>query len=97
MYSVDVPMYLSRWLADEAAGRQYLSLAQGLMDVASHRVISHRWADWKHEIAWMSLYFSLAVWMSISLIHAPAPEAHLATDAARRFPRLLASKQRQTQ
>jgi hypothetical protein len=90
-------MYLSRWLADEAAGRQYLSLAQGLMDVASHRVISHRWADWKHEIAWMSLYFSLAVWMSISLIHAPAPEAHLATDAARRFPRLLASKQRQTQ
>jgi hypothetical protein len=96
MYSVDVPMYWSRWLADEAAGRHYLSLAQGLMDVASHRVVSHRWADWRHEIAWMSLYFSLAVWMSISLIHAPAPEAHLATDAPRRFPRLLVSRQRQT-
>src|SRR5262245_51165243 len=32
MCTVDVPMYVSRWLADEAAGRQYLSLAEGLED-----------------------------------------------------------------
>jgi hypothetical protein len=34
-------------------------------------VVSHRWEDWKNEIAWMSLYFSVAVWLSIALIHAP--------------------------
>jgi hypothetical protein len=73
MALVDVPMYWSRWIADEAVGRHYLSFAQGVRDVAGHRIVSLRWADWKHEIAWMTLYFSVAVWFSISLIHAPAP------------------------
>jgi hypothetical protein len=40
---------------------------------------------WKSEIAWMSLYFSLAVWISMSLIHAPAPETHIAVDAPKRL------------
>jgi hypothetical protein len=86
MYCVDVPMYWARWLADEAAGRRYLSIVQGVLDVASRRVVSHRWADWKNEVAWMSLYFSVAVWISISLIHTPQPEAHLATGERRRLP-----------
>jgi hypothetical protein len=72
MFCVDVPMYLSRWLADEASGRQYLSFWQGLMDVTQRRVVSHRWEDWKTEVMWMSLYFSVAVWISIFLIHAAA-------------------------
>ena len=71
MFLVDVPMYWSRWLADEAVGRHYLSLAQGFLDVSERRVVSHSWNDWKSEVAWMSLYFSVAVWMSISFIHAP--------------------------
>jgi len=71
MFFVDVPMYWTRWVADEAAGRQYLTLAQGLLDVSERRVVSHDWNDWKSEIAWMSLYFSVAVWMSISFIHTP--------------------------
>jgi hypothetical protein len=75
MYAVDVPMYWSRWLSDQAAGRHYMTIAQGVLDVASRRVVSHQWADWKHEIAWMSLYFSVAVWISISLIHAPETSA----------------------
>jgi hypothetical protein len=75
MVAVDVPMYWSRWLSDEAAGRQYMTITQGLIDVASRRVLSRQWADWQHEIAWMSLYFSVAVWISISLIHAPEPKA----------------------
>ncbi len=77
MFCVDVPMYWARWIADEAFGRHYMSIAQGLLDVAARRVVSHRWADWKNEIAWMSLYFSVAVWVSISLIHSPGPEAYL--------------------
>jgi len=69
MFAVDVPMYASRWLADEAAGRGYLTLSQGFLDVAQRRVVSTQWRDWKNEVIWMSLYFSVAVWLSISLIH----------------------------
>jgi hypothetical protein len=77
MFLVDVPMYWSRWLADEAAGRSYLSLEQGVLDVAVRRVVSHRWEDWKSEVVWMSLYFSVAVWLSIALVHAPVPGRRL--------------------
>ena len=74
MFMVDVPMYWTRWLADEAAGRTYMTLAQGMTDVSGRWVVSHRWDDWQHEVTWMSLYFSVAVWISIGLIHAPVPE-----------------------
>lgn len=69
MVAVDVPMYWSRWLADEASGRAYLTLAQGLADASQRWTVSHRWADWRSEVLWMSLYFSLAVWISIGLVH----------------------------
>jgi hypothetical protein len=72
MFLVDVPMYWSRWVADEAAGRQYMSIVQGVLDASEHRIVSHRWEDWQNEVAWMSLYFSTAVWLSIALVHAPA-------------------------
>lgn len=71
MFLVDVPMYWSRWLADEANGRSYLSIAHGLRDVSERWVVSHRWEDWQSELVWMSLYFSVGVWTSISLVHAP--------------------------
>jgi hypothetical protein len=79
MFLVDVPMYWARWLADEASGRHYLSLAQGLLDVSGRWTVSHRWQDWQHEVAWMSLYFSVAVWFSIALVHAPVLGRRLAT------------------
>jgi hypothetical protein len=68
MFLVDVPRYWSRWIADETSGRQYLSIGQGVLDVLKHRVVSYRWVDWKGEMVWMSLYFSVAVWISISLV-----------------------------
>jgi hypothetical protein len=73
MFAVDVPMYWSHWLADEASGRPYLTLAQGALDVSGRWVVSNRWEDWKTEVMWMSLYFSVAVWLSIALVHAPLP------------------------
>ncbi|NRF65538.1 hypothetical protein HLB44_00940 [Aquincola sp. S2] len=72
MFTIDVPMYWARWVADEAAGRPYFSLAQGWTDVSSRWVVSHAWDDWKGEVTWMSLYFSVAVWMSIGLTFTPA-------------------------
>ena len=79
MFLVDVPMYWYRWIEDQASGRQPLGIAQGLLDVSERWVVSHRWEDWKDEITWMSLYFSVAVWLSIALIHAPTLRARART------------------
>ncbi len=72
MFLVDVPMYWSRWVADEASGRHYLSLSQGVLDTSGRWVVSQQWHVWKSEVIWMSLYFSIAVWLSIAFIHLPA-------------------------
>jgi hypothetical protein len=70
MFLFDVPMYWSRWRADQVGGRRYLSVRQGLADVWRRRVVSARWEDWHTEVLWMTLYFTLGVWSSISLVHA---------------------------
>ena len=71
MFLVDVPMYWSRWLASESAGASYLALADGVADVARRCIVSFRWEDWRAEVPWMTLYFSVGVWFSIALVHAP--------------------------
>jgi hypothetical protein len=86
-FGVDVPMYWARWAADEARGHVYLGLAQGLADASSRWVVSHRWADWQSEVVWMSLYFSVAVWLSIGLAHlVPVQHGPESTAPARRLP-----------
>ena len=72
LFAIDVPMYWARWTANEANGHAYLSLTQGIADASGRWIVSNRWEDWKSEVVWMSLYFSVAVWLSISLIHIPA-------------------------
>ena len=67
--SRDVPMYVSRWLADEANGRKYLSLFHGMADVGTRWIVTHSWNVWRPEILWMSLYFSVGVWCSLALVH----------------------------
>jgi hypothetical protein len=67
LITVDVPMYLSRWRANLAEGNQLLGLIEGLRDVSTRWVRTHDIAHWKGEIAWMSLYFSGAVWASLAL------------------------------
>jgi hypothetical protein len=83
MFLVDVPTYWLRHVADEAANRHYLSIAQGLADVSHRRVVSYRWEDWKSEVVWMTLYFSLGVWFSISLIQPRAPAMRSAAEGKR--------------
>ena len=72
MFKVDVPMYWARWVMDEAHGRHYLSIAKGVADASGRWVVSRHWKDWETEIVWMSLYFSVAVWLSIGLVHVAA-------------------------
>ena len=44
-----------------------LGVAGGLYDVSTRWAVTHDLAQWKDEIAWMSLYFSAAVWSSLAL------------------------------
>src|SRR5580692_4411697 len=77
LMTVDVPMYLSRWRADLAAGGKLLGPLEGLRDVSTRWVVTHDLAEWKDEIAWMSLYFSAAVWASLALCVCCSLEDHL--------------------
>jgi hypothetical protein len=65
--TIDVPMYLNRWQDGRARGRKVLSPLEGLRDAATRWVVTHDFAQWKDEIAWMSLYFTTAVWASLAL------------------------------
>ena len=67
MLTVDGPMYFDRWHADVAAGKQPLGVFAGLLDVSTRWTVTHDIAQWGDEIAWMSLYFSVAVWSSLAL------------------------------
>jgi hypothetical protein len=67
LVTVDVPMYLSRWHEGLADGTRVLGPLEGLRDASTRWVVTHDFAQWKDEIAWMSLYFTAAVWASLAL------------------------------
>ena len=77
LMTIDVPMYLSRWRAGVADGSKLLRPLEGLRDVSTRWVVTHDFAEWKDEIAWMSLYFSTAVWASLALCVFYSLEDHL--------------------
>jgi len=77
LLTIDVPMYLSRWRAGIADGSRFLRPIEGLRDVSRRWVVTHDVSEWKDEIAWMSLYFSAAVWASLALCVFYALEDHL--------------------
>lgn len=65
--TIDVPMYLTRWRTEVVHGRRLLRPLEGLRDVSVRWIVTHDIAEWKDEIAWMTLYFSAAVWASLAL------------------------------
>ena len=67
LLTVDVPMYFERWEMDMAAGKPLLGLVAGIHDASTRWIVTHDIAHWSDEIAWMSLYFSAAVWSSLML------------------------------
>jgi hypothetical protein len=67
MVTIDVPMYLQRWQAAMASGRQVLGLLGGFRDLAGRWIVTRDIGRWRDEIPWMSLYFSVAVWASLLL------------------------------
>ena len=77
LVAVDVPMYLNRWRSDLAEGSPLLGVIEGLRDVSTRWVVTHDFEHWKDEIAWMSLYFSAAVWASLALCVVYSLDSHL--------------------
>jgi hypothetical protein len=77
LMTIDVPMYLSRWRAKVADGSRHMRPLEGLRDVSTRWIVTHDLAEWKGEIAWMSLYFSAAVWASLALCVCCSLEDHL--------------------
>jgi hypothetical protein len=77
LMTIDVPMYVGRWRAVAAGGSKLLRPLDGLRDVATRWVVTRDLAEWKDEIAWMSLYFSAAVWASLALCVCFALSGHL--------------------
>jgi hypothetical protein len=77
LMTVDVPMYLKRWRVHVAGGNRGFGPLEGLRDVSTRWVVTHDLSEWKEEIAWMSLYFSLAVWASLALCVFYAVEGHI--------------------
>jgi hypothetical protein len=78
LMTVDVPMYLKRWRADVARGNRGLNPLEGFRDVSTRWVVTYDLSEWRDEIAWMSLYFSAAVWASLGLCVFYAVEGHIA-------------------
>jgi hypothetical protein len=72
LVTVDVPMYLNRWRLGRAVGHNTLSPLEGLRDARTRWIVTHDFAQWRGEIAWMSLYFTAAVWASLALCFAYA-------------------------
>lgn len=66
----DVPTYVLRYQQMSADGVHFLTFSEGFADAFTWQV-KKTWADWEREVVWQSLYFSLAVWMSLALIHLP--------------------------
>lgn len=77
LITVDVPMYLNRWQNGLADGGKGLGPLEGLRDASTRWVVTHDLAQWKDEIAWMSLYFTAAVWASLVLCLVYALGDHL--------------------
>jgi len=61
-------MYLERW----QPGAAYLSLGEGVDQTLARCIVERDWAKWWQDAAWLSAYFTLAVWISIALPHAPS-------------------------
>ncbi|HTQ76323.1 MAG TPA: hypothetical protein VMI74_18745 [Burkholderiales bacterium] len=67
MVTVDVPMYVERWLA--AGGSP--PLEQELRTLFARCVVVRDWDAWRRDALWLSPYFSIVVWTSVMLAHAP--------------------------
>jgi hypothetical protein len=71
MVRVDIPMYVSRWHRDQQTKKKTLSLGAGFIDALTRRERTWHRHHWREEFAWLTAYFSVAVWISIAMAYVP--------------------------
>ena len=65
----DVPMYVQRYREGHSNGtNNFMSIRDGMKDSSTKMVATGDWKTWKHEVGWMTPYFSLGVWLSIAMV-----------------------------
>ncbi|HAN31857.1 MAG TPA: hypothetical protein DCQ06_09695 [Myxococcales bacterium] len=67
MSGLDVPMYLRRWRQSKRDQVVYRTWAEGFADALRRREVTGEWSVWRHEVWWMTPYFSFGVWLSLAL------------------------------
>src|SRR5262245_6393572 len=71
MAIADVPMYVSRW----RAFGDTLPLGEGWRTLLERCVVRREWSAWREDATWLTLYFTVCVWVSCALPHAPRLKA----------------------
>lgn len=66
MLVLDVPMYFKRRRQAIKSEAPVLGILEGVKDAIARREATGQWSVWKHEVAWMTPYFSACVWLSIA-------------------------------
>lgn len=54
-FFLDVPLYMKRYHADQAAGKTYFPFWAGVEDAATRKTVTHRLQDWEQDLGWMTM------------------------------------------
>lgn len=68
MLVLDVPMYGRRHRLAVMQNQTFVGVAEGFRDAVVRREPTGSWQVWKHEVGWMTPYFSAGVWLSLALV-----------------------------
>lgn len=71
MFTLDIPMYFTRWLEEVSNHTAYTTFAEGFKNLATDWHVTRNPSDWTGEFIWMIIYFSLAVWISLAFTQTP--------------------------
>ncbi|HTP25686.1 MAG TPA: hypothetical protein VMK12_08510 [Anaeromyxobacteraceae bacterium] len=63
-----VPMYVRRWRAEGV----HLSPRVGLLQLLGRCAVERDWGHWRQDAAWLTPYFTVCVWLSITLAYVPS-------------------------
>ena len=74
MVFVDVPMYIRRYGADAAMQKKFFGVWEGMWDAWERRDATQEYDVWSEEFVWRGIYFTVIVWGSILMVHAPTIE-----------------------
>lgn len=73
---IDVPMYIKRYFEDTAANKEYIPAIEGWIKGFDCFSVTKDYKDWKEEIAWLTLYFTFALWVTNYLACNPVVITH---------------------